>query len=181
MSFAKNGFVALLACTVISGISGCAAVETGKQIVGFGSSPAETVDPLDVDGMSVDDRIADAVEKTANATAAVAEVEVAAVDPVRPGPGHSLAPTAVLPPELMQAITVNHVGPVEGLMKSIADIAGYEFRVIGKPPATLKNVVVKAQGEVLYAVARSAAAQVHGFADVVINPTARLVEIRYGG
>lgn len=129
----------------------------------------------------VDDRIAEAVETSANANMAIAQVEVATAKPKRAGPGMSVPPSVVLPDESVQPVTVDWQGPIEPFLQQMAGRAGYAFRTTGRKPANPMMITLVAKEEPLFGVIRRAGAMAHGYADIGFNPSARLIEIRYGG
>lgn len=129
---------------------------------------------------NVDARIASAVERASNANVAIAEVEVATTQPVRPGPGATVPRGVVLPPEAVQPISVDWNGPVEEFLEAIARRAGYSFRTTGRAPATGVMVSIRATEEPLYGVVRRAGNMIHGHGDIAFNPSSRSIELRYG-
>lgn len=129
----------------------------------------------------IDTIIADAVDSSANANRAIAQVEVATSSPVRASPQPSVPPTVVLPPEAVQPVTLDWQGPIEPLIRDLAARAGYSFRTTGQPPANMKMVSIVANEEPLFGVIRRAGAMANEFADIVFNPANRTIEIRYGG
>ena len=147
-------------------VSACASPETRP-----------TVPPIP----SIDQKIADAVEISANANRAIAEVEVATAAPVRSGPGQTIPPNVVLPADAVQPVTVDWQGPIEPFLKEMADRAGYRFTVTGNKPANQMMITITANEEPLFGVVRRAGAMAHGYADIGFNPSAKSIEIRYGG
>jgi len=128
----------------------------------------------------IDSMIAEAVESSANANTAIAEVEVATAAPKRQGPGMAVPPTVVLPPETIQPVTVDWQGPIEPFLKEMASRAGYSYSASGRKPANPPMISIRADEEPLFGVIRRAGAMAHGYADISINPSAKLIEIRYG-
>jgi len=147
-------------------IAGCASVDTREE-----------VPPI----KEIDSAIAEAVTVSANANRAIAEVEVATAAPVRAGPAAQVPATVILPPEATQPVTVDWQGPVETLVQDLASRAGYAFSVTGRAPANQKMISIVANEEPLFGVIRRAGAMAHGYADIAFNPSARTIEIRYGG
>lgn len=139
-----------------------------------GSDPRSPID-------AIDGKIAEAVETSANANRAIAEVEVATAAPKRAGPGSTVPAGVVLPPESIQPVTIDWQGPIEPLLEEMAKRAGYAFRQTGNRPSNQVMVSVSAKEEPLFGVVRRAAAMAHGYADIGFNPSSRIIEIRYGG
>jgi hypothetical protein len=129
----------------------------------------------------VDEKIAEAVEQASNANAAISEVEVATAAPVRAAPAAEIPASVVLPPESIQPVTVDWNGPVENFLEDIADRAGYEFIVSGRPPANQVMITISADNEPLFGVVRRAGNMIHGYADIGFNPGSQKIELRYGG
>jgi uncharacterized protein YceK len=161
---AKRTLITLAAITVISG---CAS-QYGRDI------PTAPIDDVDA-------KIAEAVEMSANANRAIAEVEVATAAPVRAGPVQSVPENVVLPPEAVQPITVDWNGPVETFLQAISQRSGYKLSVTGRAPANQIMVSLRAEEEPLYGVVRRAGNMVHGYADIALNPSNKTIELRYGG
>lgn len=151
-----------------SGISACATV---------GGDQLDNAPPIGV----VEEKIADAVTASAAANKAIAEVEVATAAPVRAAPGATVPPNVILPPEAVEPITIDWDGPVETFLAAIAVRSGYKMTVSGRPPANQVMVTITAENEPLYRLVREAGNQVHGYADISLNPTAGTLELRYGG
>jgi hypothetical protein len=129
---------------------------------------------------AIDERIAEAVETSANANQAISEVEVATAGPVRAGPSRQPPPNVVLPPEAVQPVTVDWQGPIEPFLQSMADRAGYSLSTTGRRPANPMMILITANEEPLFGVIRRAGIMAHGYADIAFNPTTRVIEIRYG-
>ena len=144
-----------------------------------GSMTTETpkVDPIP----EIDAKIADAVETSSKANEAIAQVEVATAAPVRAGPGQSVPPGVVLPPEAVQPVTVDWQGAIEPFLAEMAVRAGYAFSVTGNKPANPMMISITANEEPLFGVVRRAGAMAHGYADIAFNPSAKIIEVRYGG
>lgn len=128
----------------------------------------------------IDGKIAEAVETSANANQAISEVEVATAAPKRPGPGSTVPTGVVLPPESIQPVTIDWQGPIEPLLEEMANRAGYAFRTTGVKPKNQVMVSITSNEEPLFGVVRRAGSMAHGYADIGFNPSAKLIEIRYG-
>lgn len=128
----------------------------------------------------LNDRLVEAIERSSSANRAIAETEVATAAPDRPGPGANVPPNVTLPPEAVQPVTVDWQGPIDELLEDMAERAGYSFSVDGNPPTNMMMVNLRAEEEPLFGVVRRAGNQVHGYADIAFNPSARSIEIRYG-
>ncbi|MCE6959680.1 DotD/TraH family lipoprotein [Cereibacter sphaeroides] len=150
-------------------LSACASVQPG--------APAEDETPPIAE---IDARIAEAVETSANANRAIAEVEVATAAPVRSGPAPLPPPGVVLPPEAVQPVTVDWQGPIETFLQDMANRAGYSFKSSGRRPANPMMITITANDEPLFGVIRRAGIMSHGYADIAFNPSGKVIDIRYG-
>lgn len=130
---------------------------------------------------SIDAQIAEAVQTSASANEAIAQVEVATAAPKRAGPGQTVPAGVVLPAEAVQPVTVDWQGAIEPFLAEMATRAGYSFNVTGNKPANAMMITITANEEPLFGVVRRAGAMAHGYADIAFNPSSKSIEIRYGG
>lgn len=117
--------------------------------------------------------LADAADR-----ASVALETLAAVEQSR-SPGVAVGPIENAPPELRRAVTVNWVGPVEPVTKTMADRAGYMFQVIGNPPPVAIVVSIDVENKPVIDVLRSIGLQLGVRGDIKVDGSRRLVEIHY--
>ncbi|QQG36437.1 MAG: DotD/TraH family lipoprotein [Micavibrio aeruginosavorus] len=110
--------------------------------------------------------------------ASVALETLAAVEQAR-SPGIAVAPIENAPPELRRAITVNWVGPVDVVTRTLADRAGYAFNIIGNTPVTPVVVSIDVENKPVIDVLRNIGLQLGMRADIRVDATRRLVEIHY--
>lgn len=83
------------------------------------------------------------------------------------------------PKELRRAITVNWIGPVEPILKKLADRSSYDFKVFGLGPGTPLIVSVDAENQPIIEVLRHIGIQLGAEAAVHVDAQNRIVEIRY--
>ncbi len=83
------------------------------------------------------------------------------------------------PKELMRAITINWIGPVEELTAKLANRASYAFQVYGSGPATPLIVSIDAENQPIIEVLRNVGVQLGSEAAVHVNAEDREIEIRY--
>lgn len=121
----------------------------------------------------VSSMLAEAADRASNALETLAAVEYAR------SPGVAVGPIEGAPPELRRAITVNWVGPVEPITKTLADRAGYGFQTVGSPPAIAIVVSVDAENRPVLDVLRDLGLQLGLRADIKVDGTRRMVEIHY--
>lgn len=117
--------------------------------------------------------IADAADR-----ASVALETLAAVEQAR-SPDIAVAPISDAPAELQRAMTINWVGPVEPIGKTLANRAGYDFIVVGDAPPVPVVVSVDEENRPIIDILRSVGLQLGRRADVKVDAARRVVEIHY--
>lgn len=155
-----TGFMAFSAL----GLSAC-----GQGPIYFSNeSPQVVASPDKVSSMLADaaDRASDALEK-------LAAVEYAK------SPGVAVAPVAGPPRELRRAVTVNWIGPVEPISKTLADRASYHFTVVGAEPPTPLVVSIDVENTPVVDVLRDIGLQMGTRADIRVDVERRAVELHY--
>lgn len=110
--------------------------------------------------------------------ASVALETLAAVEQART-PEASIAPVDNAPQELMRAITVNWIGPVEPITKKLADRAGYAFQTVGNAPPAAIVVSVDVNNKPVIEVLRSIGLQLGVRGDVRVDAEQKIIEIHY--
>ncbi|OAH29583.1 hypothetical protein AX289_23000 [Methylorubrum populi] len=122
----------------------------------------------------VTEKIADSAGRVARATETLALIQRARTEPSPPSVDERL-----LPGDLRRPITLNWSGPGEEGARRVANLLGYEFRVVGNPPAVSPPVQVGAEAVPAAKVLEDIGLQVQGSAQVVVDPNVRRVEYRY--
>lgn len=110
--------------------------------------------------------------------ASIALETLAAVEQSR-SPGVAVGPIVGAPSELMRAITVNWVGPVEPIAQKLADRAGYMFQPIGTPPPVPIVVSIDVENQPVIDVFRSLGLQLGTRADIKVDGNRKMVEVHY--
>jgi defect-in-organelle-trafficking protein DotD len=82
---------------------------------------------------------------------------------------------------LAQAITLSWAGPPEPVLRLLADMIGYEFRAIGKPPLAADVVTIEARRLVAWSVLEDIGWQLGTRATVVVNEGHREIQLIYVG
>lgn len=121
-------------------------------------------------------RLAEAAEKAANSLNNISMVEQART-PLPPG--SEADDLAGAPPELMEPVTITWTGPVERFLTTMANRIGYSFRTTGAPSPVPLTVTINVYNQPLVKVIKSSALQVTGKADVVMDASRQLIELRY--
>lgn len=117
--------------------------------------------------------LADAADKAANALQTLAAVEQAK------SPGVQVDPIVGAPQELRRAISVTWVGPVEPIVKKLAERAGYTFVTIGNAPNVPLVVNLDVENTPVIDVMRDVGLQMGQRANLRVNAELRIVEIQY--
>jgi defect-in-organelle-trafficking protein DotD len=110
--------------------------------------------------------------------ASVSLETLAAVEQSR-SPGIAVAPIGDAPAELRRAMTINWVGPVEPISKTLADRAGYGFVVIGDAPPVPIVVNLDIENTPVIDILRNVGLQLGQRADVKVDASRKVVEIHY--
>ena len=119
-------------------------------------------------------QIAQAAVASSQSLQTMAEVEQAAMTPK--------APIANPDPKsygMGQVVSIDWSGPIEPLLKQIAQMTGYQLDVVGKHPAIPVLVDVYARNQPVGSILRNAAYQADSRADVIVHPRQKLIELRY--
>ena len=94
-------------------------------------------------------------------------------------PGVAVSPIGNAPTELRRAITVNWVGPVEPISKTLAERAGYGFQTVGSAPPVDIVVSLDVENRPVIDVLRDLGLQLGLRADVRVDAERKMVEIHY--
>ncbi len=153
--------------------SGCSTLnqnsKNDKSRPGFsGGSPQIVASPDTVSAM-----LAESADRASSALEALAAVEKART------PTTEMSPVADVPIELRRTITVNWVGPIEPIAKTLSDRAGYSFLVLGNQPSIPVVVSIDAENMRVIDVLRDIGLQLGMRGDVKVDAKSRAVEIYY--
>ncbi len=133
-----------------------------------GGSPQIVASPDTVSAM-----LAESADRASSALESLAAVERART------PATSMSPLGNVPAELRRTITVNWVGPIEPIAKTLADRAGYGFLELGNKPAIPVVVSIDAENSRVVDVLRDIGLQLGMRGDVKVDAQTRMVEIYY--
>lgn len=118
-------------------------------------------------------RLAQAADRAANALDTLAAIEQVRTPT-------DLPPlVASAPPELRRSVTINWYGPVEPLVKTLADRASYRFLITGNAPETGIIVTTKARNQPVIELLRDVGLQLGGRADLRVDANKKTVELSY--
>lgn len=157
----------LLGAMLLATVGACAEMQQSKNASSNGAAPALAAPDV------VTLRLAEAAERAATALDNISRVEQAQhVAP--PVDDYSMAP-----PELQEPVSITWVGPVEQFLTTMANRIGYGFRSIGAQPPAPLIVRIDEYQQPLIKLVKSASLQVTGKADVVLDASRQIVELRY--
>tara|TARA_B100001989_G_C24546779_1_gene471372 strand:- start:3188 stop:3721 length:534 start_codon:yes stop_codon:yes gene_type:complete len=149
-------------------VSGCTYSGTSSNPNFSGGSPQLVASPDKVSAM-----LAESAQR-----ASVALETLAAVERSRT-PNVPMAPIDNAPAELRRAVTVNWVGPIEPIAKTLADRAGYGFTVLGSKPAVEAVVSLDVENVPVIDAFRDIGLQLGMRGDVKVDARNKMVEIYY--
>lgn len=132
------------------------------------SHPQLVAQPDNVSAM-----LADAADR-----ASLSLEKLAAIEHSR-APNASVSPAGNAPVELRRAVTVNWVGPVEPIAKTMAERAGYNFLPVGAPPAIPVVVSIDVENRPVIDVLRDIGLQLGMRGDIKVDSSQRIVELHY--
>ncbi|WP_203249725.1 DotD/TraH family lipoprotein [Cysteiniphilum marinum] len=84
-----------------------------------------------------------------------------------------------VPVELSKKETFNFVGIAQDAVKGIADLAGFNFHVVGSAPAQPLMVFIKSDNQMLIDSLRDINAQINHKASLMISPQAKLITLTF--
>lgn len=149
-----------------------AACTTRKYVVS--TNTAIPTLPYQVNADDAEIKLAEAAVSVSRSLDSLAEIEKAAHPCVR------------LPPPIDGCrigmgctASVDWVGPVEPLVRRIAEANHYCVRVLGRQPAIPVIVAVNAKNIPFSDILRNVSLQIHKKACIVVYPNSRVIELRY--
>ncbi|MBX2834862.1 MAG: DotD/TraH family lipoprotein [Micavibrio sp.] len=160
---ARNKSLAL-SILAVSILAGC----TNVPVFHDGGKPQVVAAPDKVSIM-----LAESADRASNALQTLAAVEQARA------PTAQVGNVGQAPAELRRAISVNWIGPVEPITKTLAERAGYQFLTIGAPPPVPVVVSVDVENRPVIDVLRDIGLQLGVRGDVKVDAGRRMVEIHY--
>lgn len=129
--------------------------------------------PVVIPQNPVEARLADAAGKAADALQ-----QLAAIEQARSGVAVD-APVSDAPPELMQQVSLTWVGPIEPVVRRVAERIGYGFNVLGNAPPVPVVVDVAATNRQVIQVLRDIGLQAGARADLTLDAQNHVVELQY--
>ncbi|MGB0719480.1 MAG: DotD/TraH family lipoprotein [Bdellovibrionales bacterium] len=117
--------------------------------------------------------LAEAADRASKSLETLASTEYART------PGVAVAPIGDAPRELRRAVTVNWIGPVEPIVKSLANRASYNFNVVGSAPPVPVVVSIDAENKPVIEILRDIGLQLGLRADIRVDAPSRIIEVHY--
>lgn len=117
--------------------------------------------------------LADAADRASRALETLASVEQART----PVSGISSVPNA--PMELRRPVTIDWVGPVENIARTLAERASYSFMAIGDQPPAPVIVTVRARKKPIIDVLRDIGLQITNRGKILVDGRQKVVEVQY--
>jgi len=137
-------------------------------------SPPPSVVPVAAAPDIVTVKLTEAADKASAALQRIAQIQQMRAPATPPAQDFADAP-----PNLKQPITIRWAGPIEPILKTLAERAGLQFRVTGHEPPVPLTVAVDVYDEPLIHVLQNIGLQAGERADVAIDGPRGVVEIRY--
>lgn len=85
----------------------------------------------------------------------------------------------IIPQTLARVMSIDWAGPVEPLVKQLAQSSHMRFKVIGKEPAIPVLVSMRKRDALTYDVLQDIQAQIQPRAEIVVFPTSGVIELHY--
>lgn len=156
-------FSRVLFFVMVMGVSACSSLDKHSN-----DTPQIVAAPDTVSAM-----LASAADRASTALQTLAAIESSRT------PATNVGPVGNAPVELRRAITVNWIGPVEPISKTLAERAGYTFMTIGTPPSVPVVVSIDAENTPVIDVLRNIGLQLGVRGDIKVDGQRRIVEIHY--
>ncbi|MBA2654542.1 MAG: type IVB secretion system lipoprotein DotD [Gammaproteobacteria bacterium] len=145
---------------------------TRKYVVATNNAVPTLPYQLNADDAEI--KLAEAAVSVSRSLDSLAEIEKAAHPCVR------LPPPIDAPRFGLACLaSVDWIGPVEPLLRRIADATHYCVRVLGRPPAIPVIVSITAKNTAFADILRNISLQIHKKACIVVYPNSRVIELRY--
>lgn len=174
LGFLKNMSRNFLVLPLLFGLAfttSCTSIGSSSNKSGGGFSSGSPQIVASPDTVSV--MLAESADRASSALEALAAVEKART------PTTAMSPIADVPIELRRTITVNWVGPIEPIAKTLADRAGYSFITLGRDPAVPVVVSIDAENMRVVDVLRDIGLQLGMRGDVKVDAKSKAVELYY--
>lgn len=139
-----------------------------------GCEQSMTVTPVATEPDIVTVKLAAAADKASQALDNIAAIEQQRSPATPPLEDYGNAPA-----NLLQPITIRWSGPIEQITKALADRAGMRFRIKGNRPPVPLTVDVDVYQQPLIHVLRDIGLQAGTRADLAVDASGGVVEIRY--
>ena len=160
--------LAVIAVLCALGLAGCSLhARAPAPPQPAGPDPAETRVP--------ELRLIEAAERAERALTSLARALPA------PNPAAAMPALDSVPAALRRPVTLDWAGPLDGLVRHLAERAGWRFLAAGRAPARPLIVAVQADGAPLIAVLRDAGLRAGGAATLTVDAAAEQVLLDWTG
>jgi defect-in-organelle-trafficking protein DotD len=146
----------------------------GGMTLLVGCSQAPIVQPVASEPDIVTIKLAAAADKAAQALDSIAGIEQQRAPATPPIENFEKAPLSQ-----MQPVTIRWSGPIETIVRALAERAGMKFRVKGSLPTVPLAVHVDAYQQPILHILRDIGLQAGHRADVAVDDAVGIVEVRY--
>lgn len=158
----------VILCAVVATVQGCS------------SQPTKTVDPQLVVGdqlknnAEIQQALTEAVAKTSAALSSLSEIRRAQY------PKQEMMPFEnIHDPALNKNISINWYGPIGSIVKSIANVVGFQYQEFGKQPDLPVLVNVNYQSTPALTALQNIELQANNKAAIQILPKDKIISLRY--
>ena len=99
---------------------------------------------------------------------------------LRAGQSQTAAVALVAPPGLDVPVSITWTGPIDLLVKKVAELSGYTYDgTLGTKPMAPVNVSISVTGVTAFDILADAGAQAGTAADIIIRPDTKKLALRY--
>ena len=154
-------------------LGACAAVSMSLLVSACAQNFTNTNNQLAVEPDRVALQLASAVDRASTALQTLAAVEQ------KRTPADSVMALPNAPQQLMRTVTLDWTGPIEPLVRQLADRAGYRYMVQGDEPAGDVVINVTAVEKPVIEVLRDVGLQAGRRANVVVDGERQVIEVAY--
>ena len=134
-----------------------------------------TITPVAAEPDIVTVKLAQAADKASEALNSIANIEQQRSPAAQP----LESDYSGAPPNLQQPVTLRWSGPIEAVTRTLAERAGYKFRVKGNVPAVPLTVNVDVYEQPILHVLRDIGLQAGHRADLAVDGASGVIEVRY--
>ena len=152
-------------------LSACSSPVDKTRIMTYITTDSAPVSTTDAD---TENQLAQAAQSVSQSLENLSAVEIAA------HPSTKIAPPANAHRiGMAQTASLDWSGPIQALLKKIADTSGYRLQILGKQPSIPVIVAISKHNVALATILRDAIFQAQQQADINVYPSSKIIELRY--